>query len=34
MYKDIYTLKQIQMLLQPVFTDYKIKKAILFPINF
>lgn len=30
MYKDIYTPLQIQMLLQPVFADYKIKKAILF----
>lgn len=30
MYKDIYTPLQIQMLLQPVFADYNIKKAILF----
>lgn len=30
MCKDIYTPKQIQMLLQPIFTDYRIKKAILF----
>lgn len=30
MYKGIYTPLQIQMLLQPVFADYKIKKAILF----
>lgn len=30
MYKGIYTPKQIQMLLQPVFMDYNIKKAILF----
>lgn len=30
MNKDIYTPSQIQMLLQPVFSDYKIKKAILF----
>lgn len=30
MYKDICTPSQIQMLLQPVFSDYKIKKAILF----
>ncbi|MCM1135615.1 MAG: nucleotidyltransferase domain-containing protein [Clostridium sp.] len=28
--KGIYTPKQIQMLLQPIFTDYNIKKAILF----
>ncbi len=30
MHKDIYTPRQIQMLLQPVFADYKVKKAILF----
>lgn len=30
MCKDIYTPSQIQMILRPVFTDYKIKKAILF----
>lgn len=28
--KDIYTPQQIQMFLQPVFTDYNVKKAILF----
>lgn len=30
MYEGIYTSKQIQMILQPVFTEYNIKKAILF----
>lgn len=30
MCKGIYTPKQIQMLLQPVFAEYNIKKAILF----
>lgn len=30
MYQDIYTPLQIQMLLQPVFKNYKVKKAILF----
>ena len=30
MNQDIYTPLQIQMLLQPVFKDYKVRKAILF----
>lgn len=30
MHKDIYTPLQIQMILQPVFADHNIKKAILF----
>lgn len=30
MHKEIYTTGQIQMLLQPVFADYNVKKAILF----
>ena len=30
MHKGIYTPKQIQVLLHPVFTEYNIKKAILF----
>ena len=30
MYKDIYTPLQIQTLLQPVFSEHKVKKATLF----